>query len=162
MDNPDWGRWQVIIGILGLVITLATVLYPQISASTPMEIIKNINTQDTGVCYYDWKGTAPSYLNANVSQDYIYYMVTLYVKNEASQPVTINAAAWRLSVNGVEYFMDGNTFFAPGYQQPADITKGGEIETQLVYRIKGIPSQSESDMVYIKSDAPKMQRIKYY
>lgn len=117
-------------------------------------------TSDTGVCYYDWKGTILGNLTSTYDPGYTYIMVTLYVENDASTPVSIESGYWELEVDGVSYFRDKNTVVAPEYQPPAEIKKGGSIEAQLVYRLKEIPSQAK--ILYNKHDAPKMERIKHY
>jgi hypothetical protein len=89
-------------------------------------------------------------------------MVTLYVKNDASQPVSTNAWYWKLVVDGVQYSRDMETFSTSFYKPPVELEKGGEIETQIVYRLNGIPSHAE--IVYDRKAkaTPKMERIKHY
>ncbi len=116
-------------------------------------------TSDTGVCYYDWKGTVLDNLTGTYNPDYTYFMVTLYVKNDASQPVSTNAWYWKLVVDGVEYSRDMNSFGST-YQTPVEIQNGGEKETRIIYCLNSIPSEAE--VIYKRPSTPIMERIKHY
>ena len=62
--------------------------------------------------------------------------------------------------DGIKYTPDASISSDSITHQPVDVGKGGEIETQFVYLIKGDPS--EAILRYNGVSAPEMQRENHY
>lgn len=162
MDEKDkWGRLQVIIGILGLIVTVCSVIIGYIPHTTPSSFYSNpsqyITSMTTGVCYYDWKGDFESKIGSETAPlGYTFFNVTVYMKNEAEKEV--GGYGWKLNADGLVYEYYAPISYSMNPQQTR-IGKGGEIEWKLVYLVKGTPAQKE--LVY-GGVYPEMKRIKHY
>lgn len=119
-------------------------------------------TSNTGVCYWDWEYSTTKSINEyyTAPSGYSYAIVKLYLKNDADQKVTTNPYSWIFTADGIQYNPDSSTFSDIIGHQDVDVVKGGEIETQIVYLVKGDPLEAE--LAYDSFSAPKMENINHY
>jgi len=119
-------------------------------------------TQNSNVCYWDWRGTLThnigSYFSAPSGKDYV--IVDLYIKNNADQSISTNPYNWNFVANGITYTVDSATFDNSIKSQSVDVGKGGEVETQMVFLVNGEPSNAE--MKYVGLFNPEMARIHHF
>jgi hypothetical protein len=135
---------------------------------TPEKIPELAQTPDTtstdnnGICSWDWKYTTTSHIGDyyKAPSGYSYVIVSLYVKNDADQSVSTNPYYWDLTVDGVKYSPDTATYSDIIKHQTVDVGKGGEVEGQLAYIVKG--NASDPTLEYNGYSAPDMQRIDHY
>jgi hypothetical protein len=117
---------------------------------------------DTEVCYFDWQyATTPSigqYYTAPAG--YSYAVVQIYLKNNANNPVSTNSFYWKFTADGLQYDADASTYSEGINHQNIEVGKGGEIETYIVYLVKGSPAEATID--YYGPQSPVFERIKYY
>ena len=145
-------QMHVIIGILLLFvgITLGAVFSgANHSTETQNQSVSATPTspatsESANVCYFDWTYYTTSQIgNYYVAPSgYSYAIVNLYLKNEADQSVSTNPNYWPLTVDGITYSVDVATFSDTINHQSVDVGKGGEIETQIAYLVKGNPSNA--------------------
>jgi hypothetical protein len=64
----------------------------------------------------------------------------LHLENICDQKITTSPIGWNLIANGLKYEHDTNTFNGLLSHQPIEIVKGGDIETKIVYLVKGHPT----------------------
>ena len=170
MDKPKNEQITVILTVIAVVLAIpGTIyviydhLYPQATAqillptqnNTPLQ--DNRSTQDTGVCYYDWKE-----LNRSTdSSGYSNITIKLYIKNDATKPVDTLPVFWRINANGqIYHFYMAWSNLSSDEHLWVKLGKGGVAESRIQYLVKGTPSID--DVVNTEFGAPKMQRIKYY
>jgi hypothetical protein len=159
-----------IVGIIGIFFLLGVIgaMLPPSSHSTSASITPSSNSmvtthaQDSNVCQWDWMwGTTSSigkYYTAPAGESYV--IVNLYIKNNAKRSVSTNPFYWSFTADGLKYTVDAATFSSGIKHQSVDVGQGGEIETQIVYLVKGDPS--EARLRYSGFSAPEMQRINHY
>jgi hypothetical protein len=118
--------------------------------------------QSGDFCYWDWKYGTTSRINdyesAPAGESYV--VVNLYIKNNVDQSISTNPFFWSFTADGIKYTADAATFSSSIKHQSVDVGKGGEIETQIVYLVKGNPS--DAHLTYTGFSAPDMQRINHY
>jgi len=119
-------------------------------------------TEREGVCNFDWQyGTTPSigqYYTAPFG--YSYVVVNLYIQNEDDRTISTNPYYWNFVADGIKYSVDVASFSEGINQQTVEVGKGGEIEVQLVYLVKGNPM--EASLEYTGLSQPNVQRIEHY
>jgi hypothetical protein len=125
------------------------------------EIVTPNASAGKNVCFWDWKGAIVSQVDSyNAPSGYNYALVTVYIKNEANNSVSTDPLYWSLIADGIKYTPDASISSDSIKHQTVDVGKGGEIETQFVYLIKGDPS--EAILRYNGVPAPEMQRENHY
>lgn len=119
-------------------------------------------TSNTGVCYWDWEYSTTKSISEyyTAPSGYSYAIVKIYLKNDADQKVTTNPYSWIFTADGIQYNPDSSTFSDIIGHQDVDVVKGGEIETKIVYLVKGDPS--EANLTYDSFSAPKMENANHY
>lgn len=131
------------------------------SNTVPDIITPTAGTQGKNICFWDWKGAIVSQVDSyNAPSGYNYAVVTVYIKNEADNSVSTNPLNWSLIADGIKYIHDASISSNSIKHQTVDVGKGGEIETQFVYLIKGDPS--EAILRYKGVSPPEMQRENHY
>jgi len=96
------------------------------------------STSYKNVCYYDWKWyTTSNIWYSSASAGYEYAVVTLYLQNYGDQKITTNPSGWNLIANGLKYGYNSMTFDSSLGYQDIEVVNGGEIETKIVYLVKG-------------------------
>lgn len=133
------------------------------SSSTSSETTTT-STQDNSknVCYWDWKSTTATTIGSynKVPSGYEYFIVTVYLKNDADQSISTNPFSWDLIIDGIKYDPDSATYDSSIDSQSVEVVKGGERETTIVYLVKGKPESAE--LKYNGAFAPTMERISHY
>jgi archaellum component FlaG (FlaF/FlaG flagellin family) len=131
------------------------------SNTVPDIITPTADTQGKNICFWDWKGAIVSQVDSySAPSGYNYAVVTVYIKNEADNSVSTNPLNWSLIADGIKYTPDASISSNSIKHQTVDVGKGGEIETQFVYLIKGDPS--EAILRYKGVSPPEMQRENHY
>jgi len=93
------------------------------------------------VCTWDWTWYTTSHIgDTKAPLGYEYIVATLYLKNIGDQKITTSPNGWNLIANGLKYEHDTNTFNGSLGHQPIEIAKGGDIESKIVYLVKGHPT----------------------
>jgi len=118
--------------------------------------------QDENVCQWDWTYTTTASIGQyNVAPSGSKYVVVkIYLKNNADQSISTNPYLWDFTTDGIKYTLDSATFSQEINHQSVDVGKGGEMETEIVYVVKGDPN--EAVLSYNGFSGPKMERIKHY
>lgn len=128
-------------------------------SSGGQEVAQEVPTE---VCYSDWTYT----ITQSISQYYVapagynYVIATIYLKNNADVPVSTNPYYWKFTADGLQYSADASTFSDVINHQNIEVGKGGEIETTIVYLVKGYPAEAEIGYYGIQS--PIFERTAYY
>jgi len=113
-------------------------------------------------CYWDWQYT----ITPSIGQYYVaptgynYVLVQIYLKNNANQQVSTNPYYWKFTADGLQYDADVATYSEGINHQNIEVGKGGEIETFIVYLVKGYPAEAE--IGYYNYQHPLFERIYYY
>jgi hypothetical protein len=118
---------------------------------------------DNGVCYWDWKWYETSHMGdtkAPVGSEYI--VATLYLRNIGDQKITTSANGWNLIADGLKYEQDTNTFNSSLGRQDIEIAKGGDIETKIVYLVKGHPTHFQLQYDGKWAKGLSVAKINYY
>ncbi|WP_048042981.1 DUF4352 domain-containing protein [Methanosarcina mazei] len=114
------------------------------------------------VCYWDWQYA----MTPSIGQYYIapagynYVIATVYLKNNANVQVSTNPYFWKFTADGLQYDADVSTFSDVINHQNIEVGKGGEIETTIVYLVKGSPVEAE--IGYYNYQYPLFERIEHY
>ena len=97
--------------------------------------------KDNGVCYWDWTWHTTDHIGTSKAPvGYEYIVATLYLKNIGDQKITTSSNGWNLIANSLKYEHDVNTFNGSLGRQDIEIAKGGDIESKIVYLVKGYPT----------------------
>lgn len=116
----------------------------------------------TDVCNFDWTFQATQYIGnyntAPVGSSYV--IVNLYLKNNGDKSVSTNPYFWNFVADGIKYTSDVATYDSSIRHQTVEVGKGGEIETQMVYLVKGVPT--EATLEFKGFSRPDFQKVKYY
>ena len=126
-----------------------------------LEVLAAAN--DNGVCYWDWKWYETSHIGDNkapVGSEYI--VATLYLRNIGDQKITTSANGWNLIADGLKYEQDTNTFNSSLGLQDIEIAKGGDIETKIVYLVKGHPTHFQLQYDGKWGTGLSVAKINYY
>jgi tetratricopeptide (TPR) repeat protein len=128
-----------------------------------LSLIGTASSDDTNnVCYWDWTGYLANHIGEynQAPAGYTYVVVDLYLKNEADTSIHTSPAYWKLIIGGIQYDEDSSTFSSSINAQSVDVLKGGEIETRIVYLVKGDPTSTllKYDSVF----GPTLKRINHY
>lgn len=128
--------------------------------NTPPTIAPKI--ENTDVCYFDWQYSVISNIGpySTAPAGYNYEVVTIYLKNNADKTVSTNPYFWILTADGIEYTVDSSTFSENINHQSVVVAKGGEIETRMVYVVKGDPLTATLNYNGVVS--PEFVKIKHY
>lgn len=131
------------------------------TASNEQGTTKEVST-DTAVCYWDWQYATTSSIGQyhTAPAGYSYVVVQIYLKNNANIPVTTNAYNWKFIADGLQYDSDAATYSEVINHQTIEVGKGGEIETTIVYLVKGNPVEASID--YYDYQYPVFERIQHY
>jgi hypothetical protein len=119
--------------------------------------------KDNGVCYWDWTWHTTDHIGtskAPVGSEYI--VATLYLKNIGDQKITTSSNGWNLIADGLKYEQDTNTFNSSLGRQDIEIAKGGDIETNIVYLIKGHPTHFQLQYDGTWATGLSVAKINYY
>ena len=126
-----------------------------------MGIAAATSDDTNSVCNWDWYPT--SHIgDARVPVGYEYIVVTLYLKNIGDQKITTSSSGWNLIANGLKYGHDVNTFNGSLGRQDIEIAKGGDIETKIVYLIKGHPTHFQLQYDGTWATGLSVAKINYY
>jgi Domain of unknown function (DUF4352) len=120
------------------------------------------SSTNTNVCDWDWKYVTTSSIgdyNKAPSGSH-YAIVSIYLKNNADNAISTNPLFWSFTADGIKYTSDAATFDQSIHSQSVDVGKGGEMETQIVYLVKGTPTNAV--LAYTGFGQPDMQRISHY
>jgi|GEM_PF-1196218 len=100
--------------------------------------------ESADVCYWDWEfGTTSKIGEYYVAPfGYSYVLVNLYLKNEGDGLVSTNPNYWPLTADGITYTPDTATYSDEINHQTVEVGKGGELETRMVYLVKGDPEEA--------------------
>jgi hypothetical protein len=124
-------------------------------------LVPLVAADDNGVCYYDFKWFATDHIGSDkapMGSEYI--VATVYIKNESDKSVSTSPSNWNLIIDGLKYTDNLNTYDHSLYTPPADVIKGGETETNIVYLVKGNPKTVT--IHYDGSYGPEMKAINHY
>src|SRR5665647_271909 len=131
----------------------------QMVASAPAPAIPVIGTD---ICDFDWRfQTTPyigDYFTAPVGSSYV--VVNLYLKNNGDKPISTNPYYWNFVANGIKYTVDTATFDSSILHQTVEVRKGGEIETQMVYLVTGVPT--EATLEFNGFSGPDFLKVEHY
>ena len=98
----------------------------------------------TDVCDFDWTFQPTTYIGdyytAPAGSSYV--IVNVYLKNNGNKPISTNPYYWNFVANGIKYTADSATYDSSTRHQTVEVGKGGEIETQLVYLVNGVPTSA--------------------
>lgn len=124
-------------------------------------------TQNNNVCYWDWKYTKTNGYDSAPGYEYI--IVTIYLKNDADQSVSIRSEDWTLITDGIKYSpnedittqlyyddVENNSMLFKIYP---DVGTGKEIEVRMAYQIEG--DLYKEKLVY-NLPTPTLKRINHY
>lgn len=119
-----------------------------------------------GVCYYDWKGESVTKIGSfTAPQNHTYFIVTLYLKNDADTFVRTEPVIWRMKLKGNEYTCSPDLSNILNNHDSIDpypnLEKGEESETKIVYIDKD-STLSKAEMYYAAGGSVEMKRIKHY
>ena len=116
----------------------------------------------TDVCDFDWTFQATQYIGnyktAPAGSSYV--IVNLYLKNNGDKSVSTNPYFWNFVADGIKYTADVATYDSSIRHQTVEVGKGGEMETQMVYLVKGVPTYATLE--FNGFSAPDFQKVKYY
>ena len=131
----------------------------QMVASVPAPAIPVIGTD---ICDFDWTFQTTPYIGdyyiAPTGSSYV--LVNLYLKNNGNKPISTNPYYWNFVANGIKYTVDVATFDSSIHSQTVEVGKGGEIETQLVYLVNGVPT--EATLEFNGFSGPDLLKVQHY
>lgn len=116
----------------------------------------------TDVCDFDWTFQTTSYIGnyhtAPVGASYV--IVSIYLKNNGDTSISTNPYHWNFVANGIKYTANTATYDSSIRHQTVEVGKGGEIETQIVYLVNGVPP--EATLEYNGLSGPGLQKVTHY
>jgi len=116
----------------------------------------------TDVCDYDWMFQTTPYIGdyhtAPVGSSYV--IVSIYLKNNGDKSISTNPYYWNFVADGIKYTVDTATYDSSIRHQTVEVGKGGEMETQIVYIVKGKPSAATLE--FNGFSGPDLQRVEHY
>jgi hypothetical protein len=158
---------QMNMGKSGEIMTKVT--FNQFALATVMILILIMGiaaatSDDTNsVCNWDWKWYPASHIgDTKAPVGYEYIVATLYLKNIGDQKITTSQNGWNLIANGLKYEHDTNTFNGLVGHQDIEIVKGGDIETKIVYLVKGHPTHCQLQYDGKWGTGLSVAKINYY
>jgi hypothetical protein len=86
----------------------------------------------------------------------------LYLKKNADQKITTSSSGWNLIADGLKYEHNTTTFNNSLGRQDIKIVKGGDIESKIVYLIKGHPTNAHLQYNEICGMGPSFKQINNY
>lgn len=97
---------------------------------------------DSRVCYWDWTWHSTDHIGTiyKASAGYTYMIVDLYLKNDADTSISTLPILWKLTIDKIQYDYDGTISDPSIITTAVDVIKGGELETKIVYEVKGNPT----------------------
>jgi hypothetical protein len=128
-----------------------------------LNLIGTASADDTNnVCHWDWKWHFTNHIGEynKAPPGFTYIIVDLYLKNNADTSIHTNPAYWKLIIDGIQHDEDSATFSDYIGNQDVDVFKGGELETKIVYKIKGYPDYAS--LKYDDKYGPTMEHINHY
>jgi hypothetical protein len=154
----------VIVGLFVFLVIIAAMGSP---AHTQNNVAPSGNSPTTPaienkeVCYFDWGYGIDSSIGTyyTAPTGYNYAIVTIYLKNNADKSISTNPYFWTLTADGIKYTVDSSTFSENINHHSVDVAKGGEIETSMVFVVKGNPA--EATLKY-SGFGPELVKIKHY
>ena len=114
--------------------------------------------------YYDWRWYATSHIGeyTTAPSGYEYIVITLYLQNDGDQSITTSPHGWNLIADGIKYENDASTFDRSIGYQDIEIVKGRNIETKIVYLVKGKPTNIHLQFDGIWGIGPTFKEINHY
>ncbi len=107
-------------------------------------------------------GRVPIICPKAAPHDYEYVIVTLYLFNNGDQKITINPSGWNLIADELNYEYSSTTFdISLGYQD-IEIVKGGDIETIIVYLVKGHSTSAHLQYNRLCAMVLSFKQVKHY
>lgn len=171
--QEETNKWslgkRIIVGIgcllvifFGLVVLVAMLPHSNTSTSSSMpptlNSIVSTPAQDDNVCKWFWSWKKVSHIgDIYAPAGECYVIIDLDICNNAEQSVSTNPFFWSFTANGLKYTADSATFSSEIDHQSVDVGQGGGLETQIVYLVKGNPS--DAYLTYTGFNAPEMVRI---
>ena len=93
---------------------------------------------------------------------YEYVVLTLYLQNDGDQSITTSPHGWNLIAYVIKYEHDASTFNRSIGYQDIEIVKGRNIETKIVYLVKGNPTNIHLQFDGIWGIGPTFKEINHY
>ena len=120
--------------------------------------------EDSVPGYYDWKWYVTSHIGEYTIAPlgYEYVVITLYIQNDGDQSITTSPSGWNLIADGIKYEHDASTFDRSIAYQDIEIVKGRNIETKIVYLVKGKPTNVHLQFDGIWGIGPTFKEINHY
>jgi len=120
--------------------------------------------EDSRLGYYDWKWYATLHIGEYTiaPSGYEYVVITLYLQNDGDQSITTSPHGWNLIADGIKYEHDASTFDRSIGYQDIEIVKGRNIETKIVYLVKGKPTNIHLQFDGIWGIGPTFKEINHY
>lgn len=118
--------------------------------------------QETDVCDYDWTFQTTQYIGDYhiAPVGYSYAVVSIYLKNNGDKSISTNPYYWNFVANGIKYTANPATYDSSIRHQTVEVGKGGEMETQIVYIVKGVPTAATLEFNGLSG--PDLQIVKHY
>jgi hypothetical protein len=95
------------------------------------------------------------------SSGYVYRIITLYLHNDGGQSITTSPSCWNLIADGLKYEYDAITFDRSIGYQDIEIVKDRNIETKIVYLVKGKPTNIHLQLDGIWGIGPTFKEINH-
>jgi hypothetical protein len=120
--------------------------------------------EDSVPGYYDWKCYVTSHIGeyTTAPAGYEYVVIILYIQNDGDQSITTSPSGWNLIADGIKYEHDASTFDRSIGYQDIEIVKGRNIETKIVYLVKGKPTNIHLQFDGIWGIGPTFKEINHY
>ena len=120
--------------------------------------------EDSGSGYYDWKWYVTSHIGeyTTAPSGYEYIVITLYLQNDDGQSITTSPSGWNLIADELMFEHDFSTFDRSIGYQDIEIVKGRNIETKIVYLVKGKPTNIHLQFDGIWGIGPTFKEINHY
>lgn len=149
-------RYRIVKAILVVVVIVGGI----IAVATIPEFLESVE-KSMGTCRYDYETTYTTRIGqySTAEPGYEFAVVILRIENNASQSISTNAHNWEMVVDNVTYDHSFETYDDNIDHMTADIEKGGEITTHIVFEI---PQQRSSGptLKYTGWFPPKLVRDK--
>ena len=115
------------------------------------------------ICSWDWKWYPTFHIgDTKAPVGYEYIVASLYLKNIGDQKITTSPNGWNLIANGLKYEHDTNTFNGLLGHQAIEIAKSGDIESKVVYLVKGHPTHFQLQYDGKWGTGLSVAKINYY